>query len=52
MCRENADISVGGGIKTDFDLEIGYLAMVGAKVETDVHFGVSIYIHASFFLQD
>jgi len=43
MSRENnEDTSTSGGISTEFNLEVGFLTMVGINVETDVHFGVSV----------
>lgn len=51
MSRENnEDTFTGGGIKTDFDLEVGFLAMIGIQVETDIHFGVSDSNNASCLL--
>ena len=53
MSRENnEDVSTGRSIESDFDLEVGFLAMVGVKVETDVHFGVSDSNNASCLLHD
>ena len=50
MSRENnEDTSTGGGIKSEFDLEVGFLAMLGIKVETDVHFGVSVPNYTSCY---
>ena len=50
MSRENnEDTSTGGGIKSEFDLEVGFLAMLGIKVETDVNFGVSVPNYTSCY---
>ena len=49
MSRENnEDTFTGGGVQSEFDFEVGFLAMVGVHVETDVHFGVSFSHNASF----
>ncbi|EJK48096.1 hypothetical protein THAOC_33136, partial [Thalassiosira oceanica] len=37
--ENNEDTSTGGGIRSHVDLEVGYLAMVGVEVESDINFG-------------
>ena len=52
MIRENnEDTFTGGGISTEFDFEVGFMAMIGVHTETDVHFGVSVSNNASLFRQ-
>lgn len=47
--ENNEDTSTGGGIRSHVDLEVGYLAMVGVEVESDINFGVSVSDNATFF---